>query len=520
MKPIKTLYSLTLTVLLMLTACQSDNVEEQGGAQDSDGMALVTLRIAPDNGKASTREWQDPNAKAQPDRTEMMYSWIVLITDGEKIVKKFANSAVTDANAEIDDVCQNEPIAAGTYSVYSFANISEEALYFMLGVSSLAPNTSLTDAMVAAATAPINGNGFVPSSTQGIPMSNKQILEVPSSGSITKDLIVVRMLAKIEVQVFNDGTESATIESISLTDVTANVPANVPLNSSNNLMLLPNYGTTTNYPDDMEYHHQDLQPNLATTFKRGNITYSLSEGNLSAPSGNVVAATGHKSTGEGQTPVIFTFYVNESIAPDNGSGLFYLSLGIKTGSGTDVVYSHALISNTADDEWSYIARNDYRVIPVILTDWLFRVEPLAYVPIAGYPTATVSSDGLKVTFNTGGMISLQPFVKKRTEPNWRDFGNAEVNPGVEVMDEGVLDVEASWNASITWINSDGTKESGENYIVKTPFTYDSANKCFIGELNSNKVNSGQNKTAVTITVKLGPPDGAQFTYSFTCDVNI
>ena len=86
MKKITSLYSLTLAVLLMLTACQSDNIEEQGGAQPSDGKALVTLRIATDNGKALIRAWQDANANAQPDRTEMMYSWIVLIT--EKIASR------------------------------------------------------------------------------------------------------------------------------------------------------------------------------------------------------------------------------------------------------------------------------------------------------------------------------------------------------------------------------------------------------------------------------------------------
>ncbi|MBR4480576.1 MAG: hypothetical protein IKO86_01600 [Prevotella sp.] len=517
MKKITSLYSLTLAVLLMLTACQSDNIEEQGGAQNSDGKALVTLRIATDNGKADTRAlWEDTNAKAYTDRTEMMNSWIVLITDGSKIVKKFTGAPDLD-KAEIDDVCQNEPIAAGTYSAYSFANISENSLASILGVESLEPNTALTDAMVTGAKASVNGNDFDPTAdnngfgSKGIPMSNKQTLTVPASGTLTKDLIVVRMLAKIEVQVFNDGTESATIESISLTDITANVPAS----GADNLKLLPNYGTTPNYPDDMDANHMDIQPNLASGASRGNFTFTPT-------SGNVVAATGHKSTGTGQTPVIFTFYVNESIAPNNGSELFYLSLGIKTGTGDDVVYSHALISNTETNEWSYIARNDYRVIPVILTDWLFRVEPMSLPPIGGYPTGTASSDGLKVTFNAGGMIALQPFVKKRTESNWRDFGNAEVNPGVEVTtgDPATLDVEASWNASITWKNSNGTKQSGNDCIIKTPFTYDSANKCFVGELNSDKVNSGQNKTAVTITVKLGPPDGAQFTYSFTCDVNI
>jgi hypothetical protein len=216
----------------------------------------------------------------------------------------------------------------------------------ILGITSFNTNTALTDATVAEATATINGNGFDPAASdngfgaKGIPMSNKQTLTVPASGSISKDLIVVRMLAKVEVQVFNDGASDATIESISLTDITAN-----PLNGPNNLMLLPNYGTTPNYPDDMNAHHMDIQPNLASGASRGNFTYTLT-------TVNAVAATGHKSTGAGQTPVKFTFYVNESAAPGNGSELFYLSLGIKTDTGDDVVYSHALISNTETDEWN------------------------------------------------------------------------------------------------------------------------------------------------------------------------
>ena len=501
------LYLLAINTILVLTACQSDSVEEQGGAQHPNGKAFVTLRIATDNGKASTRAWQDANAKT--DRTEMMYSWIVLITDGSTIKYKYTGSP-TDAKAEIDDVCTNVEMVSGDYIVYSFVNISEESLMTILSISSLEAGTALADATVAAATATVNGNGFVPSATNGIPMSNKQTLNVPASGSITKDLIVVRMLAKIEVQVFNDGASPVTIESISLTDVTPN--------TANNLKLLPNYGTTPDYPDDMDAHHKDIQPNLATTSK-GNMTYTPT-------SGKDVDATNHKSTDGTLNPVIFTFYVNESTAPDNGSGLFYLTLGMKTGGGTTIEYSHALInqkgsSTTDDDAWHYIARNDYRIIPVILTDWLFRIEPIAFVPIAGYPATLLSSDAQKATFSTGGMIALQPFVKKRTETDWRDFGDTEVTYGVEVKNGGVVDEEASWAASITWKNGDGNTQSGTGKTFLTPFIYDPVTKCVIGELNSDKVTSGgTNKTAVTITLKLGPESGDQYTYSFTCDVNI
>ena len=207
-----------------------------------------------------------------------------------------------------------------------------------------------------------------------------------------------------------------------------------------------------------------------------------------------VSKTGHKSTGTGQTPVKFIFYVNESEAPDNGSGMFYLSLGIKTGSGTDVVYSHALVNSQSTDatapnyKWNYIARNDYRIIPVVLTDWQFRIESIALAPIAGYPAMTLSSDGLKATFSTGGLIALQPFVKKRTEDTWLDFGNPEVE-------------------FISVSMSDKT-------FFETPFAYDPDTGWIIGEM---KYVTGTHRTAVTVTVKLGP-SGSQFTYSFTCDV--
>ena len=315
-------------------------------------------------------------------------------------------------------------------------------------------------------------------------MSNVQRIEITGDTSI--DLIVIRMLAKIEVDVYNDGETAATIHSISLTDVTPNI--------DNNLMLLP---SLTSGANTMENVHSDIRPNLGTTSK-GNITYSFT-------TDNVVEATGHKSTGTGQTPVKFIFYVNESVAPDNGSGLFYLSLGIKTGTGEDVVYTHALIDNRNVEgktgSWNYIARNDYRIIPVVLTDWQFRIEPIAFVPIDGYPAVTLSSDALKATFSTGGFIALQPYVKKRTDTEWRDFSN----PEVQVQ-------------SVSWkTKGDATENpSGDGKMIKTPFAYDSSTYYIIGELNNN-LSSGTYTTAVTVTVKLGP-SGSQFTYSFTCDV--
>lgn len=498
-------------MLVAVTAVMAGCSEDDNMPVRDDGKVTLRIGVAGESSMTQTRAtWVDTNATDD----EMMNLWVVVITytqDGSVVKCIACRPTAGTADQEIDEVGE---FVQGAYTVYSFANISVANVCTLLGLTGPATlptigNTpveidgvtgTVTAATVAARTVTVNGNNFNPTAAdngfgeKGIPMSNVQTIAVNET---ERDLIVVRMMAKMEVQVFNDGDADLTIHSISLTDITPNVANNLKL-----LPLLSAEGANT-----MDFIHKDIQPNLGTV-TTGNMTYSP------AADAGGVAYTGHKSTDETKNPVKFTFYVNESAAPinntsatlGNGSGLFYLTLGIKTGTGEDVVYSHALIDQTGEtesdnDAWHYIARNDYRVVPVILTDWLFRVEPLAFVPIAGYPATMLSSDAQKATFSTGGMIALQPFVKKRTEASWRDFDDSEVKL-----------------VSIHWTNSDGTDLSGDGKIIKTAFAYDTYTHTIIGELN-NTLTGGPHKTAVTITVKLGPTGGSsQYTYSFTFDV--
>ena len=497
---------IALFAMLLLTACQSDDTTGQGGGIQPDGKVRVRLNVGVAGSQTANSRTRATWNDGQATDYEMMNIWtVVIVNDADDQVVEIQSCRPSSPYAEIDDLTT---LPEGTYRFYSFANISAPRLETLLGLPSgsvpviptdtkdvissikaenYTPPTGTTGGMGTIGgdnsnnparniKAAINGNNFDPAANNnygevGIPMSNVQRIEITGDTSI--DLIVIRMLAKIEVDVYNDGETKATINSISLTDVTPNI--------DNNLMLLPKLTSGAN---TMNFEHEDIRPNLGTTSK-GNITYSFT-------TDNVVEATGHKSTGTGQTPVKFIFYVNESVAPDNGSGLFYLSLGIKTGTGEDVVYTHALIDNRNIEgktgSWNYIARNDYRIIPVVLTDWQFRIEPIALAPIAGYPAMTLSSDGLKATFSTGGLIALQPFVKKRTEDTWRDFGDPEVE-----------------FVSVTM---------SDNSFFVTPFAYDPVTGWIIGDMDYV---TGTHRTAVTVTVKLGP-SGSQFTYSFTCDV--
>ena len=561
MKRFTYLYYIVLSTLFLLTACQSDDTTGQEGGIQPDGKVRVRLNVGVE-GSQRTRAWQD-GANAVTE--EMMNVWTVVAVNNtdNKVVSIYACKPSGEPDQEIDNYV--ELPATGTYRFYSFANMSPKVVMSLLGITGSGaataksartrgdnddptggnePNgggnesgssasagtryqSSSGDAVegtvnsnlpagttddfytndntyqqnkfysigfttgatvtadnVDAQTVNIAGNNFDVTATdngfgaKGIPMSNVQTITV-SETTDKIELIVIRMMAKIEVDVYNDGETDATIHSISLTEITKN--------ADDNLKLLPNLSDAGH--GSMEVvTHGDIQPNLPTNAPKGNMTLYPSSVQ------GAVSKTGHKSTGTGQTPVKFIFYVNESEAPDNGSGMFYLSLGIKTGSGTDVVYSHALVNSQSTDatapnyKWNYIARNDYRIIPVVLTDWQFRIEPIALAPIAGYPAMTLSSDGLKATFSTGGLIALQPFVKKRTEDTWLDFGNPEVE-------------------FVSVSMSDDT-------FFETPFDYDPVTGWIIGEM---KYVTGTHRTAVTVTVKLGP-SGSQFTYSFTCDV--
>lgn len=393
MKRFKSIYLLAIAATLSFTACSSDSEDVQGGEQSTvqEGKAKVTLRIATDNadgGKASTRAWQDAD-NAKTDRTEMMYSWIVLITDGNAIKYKISGSP-SDAKAEIDDVCTDKEMASGTYTVYSFANISEESLKTILDVRSLEANTVLKDATVTAATATINGNGFVPSSTNGIPMSNKQTLTVPASGSVSKDLIVVRMMAKITLSVKNETGAAVTIKKITLSDVTKN--------ADDNLKLLPKL---TSGADDMNFVHKDIQPNLNGTPATVSFSPTLTSGGEAIPND--------------ETKDI-TFYVNESAKPTNSDQLFNLTLELNNAEYRYSIINQKGKTSVDNGAWDYIARNDYRVLPIVLDDYKFQIIPYDFPAIGVYPASVKAineSENLyEMTFHDYGHFHLLPKVTK------------------------------------------------------------------------------------------------------------
>ena len=405
-------YHITLLVaVVLMTACSSDSdVPEQPQSNDD----YVTLRIATATGvttRAKTQSWADyTNAEDE----EMMNLWVVVVTktsDGS-VYKCFAcRPAATGTEREIDDVGR---IIKGEYTVYSFANISVGNVCSLLGLTQVSvPETitstpveftvsgSVNHSNVAAATATVNGNNFDATATNngfgetGIPMSNKQTILATES---SKDLIVVRMLAKMKISVTNATGSAQYIKYATISNVTSN--------TANNLMLLPTWTSATGKDNMTVVQHGDLQPHLNGT-----------------PATTELTIPGLAST----TPLAddgireVTFYINEC----KRSTDFELTIGLGDASSTQE-YRYALIDNqgaTSDDndKWDYIARNDYRIIPIILDDYKLELIPYDFPPIGVYPVSVSEIDDMNhvynFTFHDYGHFHLVPRVTKTSDNN-------------------------------------------------------------------------------------------------------
>lgn len=467
MKRLRPIYLLAITSLFLFAACQDDQEELQKDSPSAHGdLVNVTLRIAPAGAySAATRatDWEDPNVKIGVLDEEMMNIWtVVMVNDnGNKVERIFVGkptytpSGHEDDNREIDEVAADLQLTAGAkYHFYSFANIKPERVFTLLGlrvsgytapgdnavvtleasaISNAAnqqnagqatvvpkPATGGNDSYVDDVTVSLGANGKVYTDltgtddpfgfgSKGIPMSNVQTYTVPS-GSATKDLIVVRMFAKLQFPIYNETENPITLKSITISDVTLN-----PSSSEATLKLLP---TLTDH-DTMEPTHMDLKADVATMPNAtvGDYTYTVQQ---------TIAA--NKKFADGEPATTVTFYINESKKPTNADGLYYLTVELD-----DHDYRYALISQegkTPDDNdaWDYIARNDYRIIPIVLDDYKLEIIPYDFPEIGVYPASVHEVDATKhvyeMLFHDYGHFHLLPVVTHSAGTEQVDFVSA------------------------------------------------------------------------------------------------
>ena len=174
------------------------------------------------------------------------------------------------------------------------------------------------------------------------------------------------------------------------------------------------------------------------------------------------------------------------------------------------------LSGTDINGFDYIHRNDWIKLPVMFTDWTFRIEALPFPPIAGFQARVLSADALSITFSSGGYIFLRPMFRNNHDPEgiWRGFDDGDVTfvlPGEPYTVNGtpaeqltITDTQPyGWTTPATGVAESIDPTTGTGVILTGDLgIFDQrfvqlASGDIVGKLTNNKI-----KGMVTVTIKL------------------
>ena len=351
---------LALLTALIAASCSEDNTDDQ----DSEGRTVAVEMVI------STRATGTPEA-AQAD-VEKIHTWWVAFVDKNGIVRHVeSRPAGLTSYVEEERVEMNLP--TGTYTLYAFANISQEELKSKTGVEfvegSAYPSAVKTVGYaIAMPWAP----------DKELPMSGKQQVTVTGRANEVFSIEVVRMLAKMEVRFANESRKQVTINSLKLSQ-----------SATDKVLLLPNYAY-------LESGWDTDAPCTAREYLR---TYSSL-----LPAAPVLGAY----DGSAAKDYDDIFYVRESQANYNVTGRYLMAVNITREGG----HSEDLLFALTKDLRS-IYRNDHIVIPIILSDYQVSLDVNFYPPIGGYPAVITeeSDEGFYCKFGTEGDFEIYPKVE-------------------------------------------------------------------------------------------------------------
>lgn len=433
-----------LMAILMIACSDTQQVEQE--------LPLGTpvtahFRLATANSGVTTRA-----------EAENMKSWVVIITnqaDGA------VENVITEENLDnIESYFVTRQVTTGTKRIYSFANITLEELIKAINPEietigdPIATIKSIANIEAAIRTATFlpQGNNWADAEDKGIPMSNWQDLEIKSDGK-TYTLYVCRMIAKVEFQLKNLTNSDIKVKSVTISDITSN---DTPVK------LMPGTSVTAE-------NTKQSEPDIEVVPVE--VTASL---------GDAVALSA------GQTTSV-TVYVNESQVQSD-YGLFRLTLTIDRGTGEEEELRYALLSDESSN-WTWIARNDHRIIPITIDDYKLDLVPVDFPPIGVYP-ASVKEDEegtFTCTFYAGGEFYLAPVVTRYSTGETLPYGWGS-------------------NEANTWTISSFTEDSTTT-IYTTPLSWNGEDPMLTGAFNNGV--TGEAYHELTVTVNKGNDVAAQ-----------
>lgn len=373
-------YMACLVMLLTaFAACSPDSDASDPGSTTNKTYTLH-FNLSPVSGSSASSR-AETNTAGTPDsweggsKEENMKSWTVVFVKSDGTVAKVVKQpSVAEGNDKKDDVIVTGLEAGTTYSVYSFANISDDDL----GTITEGSSPDFDSKSFA-----VNGNDM-DIRANGIPMSNKQEVTIGSDGQPdVKDLYVVRMLSKITLKFRNMTGEDITVKNVSISDITSN-----PAAGTENIMLLPKTSvSSTNVAQ---------APNLVENAKRDDFTHAITSGLTVAKN-----TTGYDTDNSRSV----SFYVNESQA-GNTYPYFVVTLETSVGSQRYFMYT----------DWNKIARNDHHVLKLALSDYKLRLKVEDFGSIGSTPSLKDDGKQLNLIFHDLEEFHIVPSVTKYSDP--------------------------------------------------------------------------------------------------------
>lgn len=369
-----------MTCLVMLltffAACSPDSDASDPGSTTNKTYTLH-FNLSPVSGssvssRAETYTEGSPNTWEDGSKEENMKSWTVVFVKSDGTVAKVVKQpSVAEGKDKEDDVTVTG-LEAGTYSVYSFANISDAELGTITEGS---PSPDFDSQSFA-----VNGNDM-DITANGIPMSNKQEVTIKSDGQpdIT-DLYVVRMLSKITLKFRNMTGGDIKVNTVSISDITSN-----PATGTENIKLLPKTSVSS--------ANVAQTPNLVENAKRDDFTHAIG---LTVTKDATDYDTDNSSV---------SFYVNESRA-GNAYPYFVVTLETNVGSQRYFMYT----------DWNQIARNDHHVLKLALSDYKLRLKVEDFGSIGSAPSLKDDGKQLNLIFHDLEEFHIIPSVTKYSDP--------------------------------------------------------------------------------------------------------
>lgn len=377
-------------VMLLLTfaACSPDSDASDPGSITNKTYTLH-FNLSPVSGssassRAETYTAGSPNTWEDGSKEENMKSWTVVFVKSGTVAKVVKQPSVEEGKDKKDVVTVTGLEAGTTYTVYSFANISDADLGTITEGS---PSPNFDSKSFA-----VNGNDM-DIKANGIPMSNKQVVTIGSDGQPdVKDLYVVRMLSKITLKFRNMTGEDITVKNVSISDITSN-----PAAGTENIMLLPKTSvSSTNVAQ---------APNLVENAKRDDFTHTITSGLTIAKNTTDYDTDNSRSV---------SFYVNESRA-GNAYPYFVVTLETNVGSQRYFMYT----------DWNKIARNDHHVLKLALSDYKLRLKVEDFGSIGSAPSLKDDGKQLNLIFHDLEEFHIVPSVTKYSDDSPVSFTDLE-----------------------------------------------------------------------------------------------